>query len=692
MRTRITTALLVGPTSLGRSFISVATVLCLVFVATTHAAIPKPSELLVWQIQQHAGPSLLKQAEDDPQLSSFFDALYSNEEWMRELLDSGPIEDGPRTLAFLSELWGEDSDLTTRPVDRSMATACALELRKDRLDDDWMRDRYHYFRDHFSQGLLNSCYPQLATWERRFLARGAQYPSYTAVEALEFLRERICWPRSEYVRACWQAPYRGFNCFDDTVQGWLYYHPFRGSFRCDPEMAIEVGGVCGALSNTGASAAIANGIPAFTMGEPGHCAYAVQTAPGEWTPAYSLSWKRGLHSSLQRPKWASHVLVQRAFERTTAHQQASDRGRLARWHVQQNSVEQAEAAYQRAIERNALDEGLWREYLQFGVDNQMDRRWWERTMLKLQTELLPEHPEPVWALSKQYIYPQLFKGLNAQKRIAYLGRYLRKLQGWGPVRWNIESALDWMLTKAGDQRAQRQFILTTLRNLIDSADLGAPYIAWAMNKLKDDPDGNAMFERVLLGEVHTAGDGQDAALRQLARTMLPAAAETNDLETFQRIGRAASRLYEPRPSLIESGIEPFQGTLLSQGGALRIWEPGNRWDSPEQHWGVLEEHGGQFHTQVGDHPWFEIELPHFGEIEGIILEGRRGQQHRAKDARILVSRDGIEWEQVATLKGAHLWYRVDLSDTKPRGRFIRVERDGKCMHFPRVLIYGKRTS
>ena len=668
------------------------TVFYLNIAASVSAITPNPDELLVWQIQEHAGPSIFEQAANRPELADFLKTLYAHEAWMRELLDSGPIENGPRTLTFLAQLWNEDPDLANRSVDRSMATACALELRKDRLDDSWMRDRYHYFRDHFKDGLLNNCYPDLATWERRFLARGAQYPSYTAVEALEFLRERICWPRSEYVRACWQAPYRGFNCFDDTVQGWLYYHPFRESFRCDPEMAIEVGGVCGALSNTGASAAIANGIPAFTMGEPGHCAYAVQTAPGQWTPAYSLSWKRSLHSSLQRPNWASHVLVQRAFERTTNHQQASDQKRLAHWHDQQGSTQQAEVAYLRALERNHLDEGLWRDYLQFGLDHQMDRRWWERTMTKLHNQLLPAHPEPVWALSKQYIYPELFKGMPANKRIAYLGRYLRNVQDWGPVRWNIEPALDWMLKNAGDPREQQQFLIMTLRNLIDSPDLGAPYIAWAMNKLKDDPDGNAMFERVLLGEANSAGDGQDAALRQLARTMLPAAAEANDLETFQRIGRAASRLHEPRTSLAESGIEPFQGRLLSQGGALRIWEPGNRWDSPEQHWGVLEERGGQFHTQVGDQPWFEIELPHFGEIEGIILEGRRGQQHRAKDARILVSRDGIEWEQVATLEGAHLWYRVDLSDTKPRGRFIRVERDGKCMHFPRVLIYGKRTS
>ena len=63
-------------------------------------------------------------------------------------------------------------------------------------------------------------------------------------------------------------PYRGYNAFGDTVQGPMYYMPFKGTFGSDAEMAIEVGGVCGSLSHVGAAAAIASGIPAMTMGEP----------------------------------------------------------------------------------------------------------------------------------------------------------------------------------------------------------------------------------------------------------------------------------------------------------------------------------------------------------------------------------------------------------------------------------------
>jgi hypothetical protein len=277
-------------------------------------------------------------------------------------------------------------------------------------------------------------------------------------------------------------------------------------------------------------------------------------------------------------------------------------------------------------------------------------------------------------------------------RTTLFNQYLARVEGWGGGRWEIESAWNWMLKRVGDERQQRQFIMNLLRDTVESPELGPPFISWASQRFEGDEDAQADFERTLLSKTRRPGEGKDQVLRQLAKTMLPAAAEANDLATFQRIGKAASRLYEPRPSLAESGIEPFPGDLLSSGGALRIWEPGNRWDAPEAHWGVLEERGGDFHTQVGEQPWFEIELPQFGELEGIILEGRRGQAHRGADARILVSADGVNWEQVATLEGARIWYRVDLSETRPRARFIRVERDGKCMHFPRVLVYGRRAS
>ena len=83
----------------------------------------------------------------------------------------------------------------------------------------------------------------------------------------------------EYVGACWQAPYKLNNLFGDSIHGSAYYAPFGHLIHA--ERVRNVGGVCGSLSRYGANAARANGIPALTMGEPGHSAYAVRVARGE---------------------------------------------------------------------------------------------------------------------------------------------------------------------------------------------------------------------------------------------------------------------------------------------------------------------------------------------------------------------------------------------------------------------------
>ena len=151
-------------------------------------------------------------------------------------------------------------------------------------------------------------------------------------------------------------------------------------------------------------------------------------------------------------------------------------------------------------------------------------------------------------------------------------------------------------------------------------------------------------------------------------------------------------MFEPRPTLEELKVEAFPGELLSSGGALRIFKPGNRWDSPEQHWGVLEHHGGFFHTDNGKTPWFEVELPGYGDLSGIVLEARGGHPARVKGVRVLVSEDGSNWKQVGVTTSGRVHQRIDLTDSTPRARFIRFERDGQCLHYHRILVFGRRAS
>lgn len=659
---------------------------------------PNAHGLLVWQLHRYAGEDTLGQLRSSTAGRRFLEAIESNPTWLHELFDSGPTKRGDIVVPFLQERWRADPSLADSPVHRSMATACGLSLgmQGDDADGPAMAERYEWFRDSWDDGLLNAGYGDLTTFERRFLASGLQWTNMTTIDALEHLRDRIQIPRQRYAGAAWYAPYRGHNAFGDSVQGAMYYKPFHGAWDNDAEMAIEVGGVCGALSHVGAASAIASGIPAMTMGEPGHCAYAVQTSPHTWQPAYSLSWKRGLHTRVTRSTWPALELSQRAMADQSQARTARDARRKALWLEAEGDTQNADAAWRLACRTNPLDETLWRDYAQFGGRNDVSGIWWKRFRDDLQAALLPDHPEPTWHLLQTHVYPGLLANADATSHGRAFAAYLARLDGWGPVRWNIEGAFNWAWKQAKTPADRQALLGETLTALIDDSAVGPAFVAWAQDKSKGSPKLATAFETALLEQAGGAGDGDDsgrkAVLKQMARTMLPAAADEHDLDTFQRIGRAATALYEPRKSLAELNIQPFAGALLSSGGALRIFKPGNRWDSPEKHWGVLEEHGGWFHTDNGEKPWFEIELPGYGHLSGVVLESRSGHPGRATGVRVLVSEDGESWTQVGVTPNGSTVQRIDLSGSHPRAKFVRFERDGQCLHYHRILIYGERAS
>ena len=92
-------------------------------------------------------------------------------------------------------------------------------------------------------------------------------------KSYEWSNEHVNLPWRRYTDACWAAPYTGNNFFGDTIQGPLFYVPWR-DVNTSAENTQVIGGVCGGLSYFGTMAAQAHGIPAYPVGQPGHCAYA----------------------------------------------------------------------------------------------------------------------------------------------------------------------------------------------------------------------------------------------------------------------------------------------------------------------------------------------------------------------------------------------------------------------------------
>ncbi len=665
--------------------IKLITFLVCVTLAQTASAIPDAESLILATSKR-----LLTKADlTAPEHRKFASAFLQSKEWQHEFWDSGPVEQPVVAVKSLYRLWQLDPSMIDHRINRQMATALALETPIVKWDQSIIHERYDFFKTRFSEGRLNVAYNDLNVFERRYLARGVQHQHLNPVDSLEYLNDEVSLPAEKYTGACWYPRYLSDNPFGDSIHGPHYYKPFQDSWGSAAEMVRNVGGVCGSLSNFGAAAAIANGIPAATMGEPGHCAFVVRTEPGKWTPAYSLSWKRGLHTAFYNGTWGWHVLNTKAYQATDDARASGDIRRLTQHHLDTGNTGAALRAIRAARTRYPLDWSNWQLSVDTLIQTDAAISEWQTLHQDVIKHLAPVASEIAFYILDKYIYDQVLPtGKDAvHQRSNILRAFHWSFKDWGFGRWDFYNALSRQLQRLqGDSRINDQFMVDVFgihanNNVFSPLILeeqlkivGADerrrqqYIANISRNLKKDGDTDAYKNMVV----------------SMATKVLPYAAKEGDRATFQFIGEMASEFYPP----IEIKTDPFPGILLSSGGVFYIKKPGNRWDKPSQHWGVIEPHGGFFHT---DHTpaTATVQLGNFGRLSGVVIVTTNSHLQRMINARLEVSIDGQQWTAVHTFQKRQRVHRVDLRDQKIDAGYVRVVQPNHgSIHFNQFHVYG----
>lgn len=220
-----------------------------------------------------------------PQDAAFVKAFLQDPGWMELYLGAGLIpENSPTGIQILSDIWKADGKSPDFRTYQSLATGIASvfstgpfagKLKANSANCNPVR-RYQIFKKLHQENKLHPGFIKLRPWEIRFVT-GIHWDD----KSYEWLNEHINLPWRRYTDACWAAPYTGNNFFGDTIQGPLFYVPWRDSSG-EAENTRTIGGVCGGLSHFGTMAAQAHGIPAYPVGQPGHCAYAVRVKRGQW--------------------------------------------------------------------------------------------------------------------------------------------------------------------------------------------------------------------------------------------------------------------------------------------------------------------------------------------------------------------------------------------------------------------------
>ncbi len=636
-----------------------------------------------------------------PKGATLMEKIAADPEWMKQFAFSGECVRPGMALSIMLKIAEKNPDFFTNRMVRDIATATALEYAKSSWNQQDAVDRAAYYIRSYKAGRLNNVFDDLPFWQRRMVCGCKGDNAYGSVASLEWSLENVHLPADQYTGSCWRCAYRLRNIYGDSIHGADYYSPWDASY---PEnrtaLTYLVGGVCGSLSHFGAFSALANGIPALTAGEPGHCAFIVLVG-NKWTPAYSLSWDRGLHwqpfanvHSYSALHSATELYDKAASKDTTLSNTLRVAGNV---YVAKGDLKNASECFKSAVETQPRNFMVWREWWT-ALNNGGSAADWLELNDTLCKNLVPLYPEMAFEV--------LQKGALAGMTAALDKKQLRKcaLDFWracgtmGPDRWHIERLANAQLEKLGISAKTPKELCSFYGDVLGATASSSQYMSvilgWGNNlsgKL-NEADRKDFMAAMVQGLQKGKGMKPEDRDKLLAPAILTAE-KNRDMDTFQSLAKMLPDKYK-KPANVLPKHEPFPGKLASQGGL--VWASStSQWDSPCSHWGLLESCGGTFHTAKDKDAYVVVQLPRQVNVTGVVLVTNPGNLHRLHNMKIQVSEDGENWTDVHQFgQCTQRVMRADLGAKLPLAKYVRILRPGgpEFFHLNAIYVYGNQAA
>ena len=638
--------------------------------------------------------------------SKLMEMIGGDPEWLGLFAFTGECVRPGMALSILKKISKDNPDMVSNPMVREIATATALEYAKSNWNQEDAVARANFYIQSWKNDRLNTVFDTLPFWQRRMVCGCKGDNPYGSIASLTWAQDNMRLPADRYSGSCWRCSYRLNNIYGDSIHGPQYYAPFESELGDNREaMTYYIGGVCGSLSHFGAFAALANGVPAMTAGEPGHCAYIVLVGD-TWTPAYSLSWERGLHWQVFRNVY-SYSSLHSATELYSAEQKTQTELSNA-WRVLAGSataagdLKKAAAYYEKSVQAQPRNWMVWREWVE-ALNNSTEATpdLWEMVNTALCTNLVPIYPEVAFEVMQKGLVTSLAKNLGSSPerlRSAYL-KFWQSVKEMGPDRWHIEKLADQQIEGLGiDPKSAEDlcaYYAQVLNLLIGNEKYGPAILNWG-NKLsaKLDKKGQSLLTRAMINSIGSS-EGISAEGRiNLLKPAVLAAEKSRDRSSFQSIGKIIADMGHKNPDVKIPAFEPYPGKLASEGGLVWMSSTSN-WDKPHEHAGLLTPQGGTFHTAKDKDAYVAIELPRQVNITGIVIVTSPGNLHRLNNMIIQVSENGEDWTDIENLGPCKSRImRSDLGGKLPVAKYVRILRSGgpEFFHLNGIYIYGNQAA
>ena len=635
-------------------------------------------------------------------------ALGNNLDWMEKLLFTGEVVMPTRTLEMLRGMFTKRGKDFLNPITKDVCTATAIEYGRYGWVYDKALERAKYFNTNWKKDRLNTVFDTVNFYERRVLCGWKGNQIAGDLPSLEWALDNVHLPADQFGGSCWRCGYVLNNVFGDSIHGSNYYEPVAGMDDHNHMWRTQsVGGVCGGLSHFGTAAAVANGVPALTAGEPAHCAFIVLVNK-KWTPCYSISWERGLH---WQPWTGNHRFSSLHCASELYSDEQAEATRLSNAYrvmaplfAKAGQNDKALACLKNAVKAQPRNYIAWRDYNDFLVATAPDNGpAWRELNAGICKTLAPLYPETAAELLKLTVYPNLKKAVKEKKNLAESIRlFWESVDEMGPDRWAMEEMASNQLSLFVPDKAQPD-IDTTCRvyKHVLSACMGkkvyAPLaLSWG-NKLaeKKSPADQQKLLATTTEAMKSGKDLDEETRIKLFDSAILSAEQAGDLSTFQSLGKLVPASVCKDMGAIPD-FKPFPGKLVSEGGMIRISSTG-RYDSPAAHPRVLTKEGGKFHTNKDKDAWVVVVLPKLANVTGVVAIqfAANANWGRQNGIQVQYSETGKDddWHDVGTKidKANVRELRFDLTGEKPRAKFIRLFRahpNGEFFHLNGIYVFG----
>lgn len=638
-------------------------------------------------------------AASDFRYAAFIKAFLRDAEFMRLYAGAGLVpQDTSVGLRVMADIWAHDGKSTD--FDKRLCAGIgaawgagpqSAKLRANetlprgdgnRCDPVW---RYFFFRQSEKAGKLHPNYANLRPWEIRFLV-GNSWDD----ESLWWLQQRVNLPWDQYGWACWAAKYTGASLFGATVQGPLFYaHAPR--WMGAGQSTVLHGGVCGALSHTGAHAAAAHGIPAYTVGQPGHCAYGFRRKRGAWEggfggpdgtphnwifPGRAPTMTRLMESAFKDDRLVDRAVTLLAFYRAGVPESGDYLARAwpHNYYVQHEYLEKLKAdgkplaPHVRAIAPYYKDHGFalletvgpYEQDIERELGPEGSRKWF------LAVHRAIANTPPSWAAN------DLGKLLDAQ--VAQLEE-------------TDESAFVGQLfgiyTGAVNDQAFGNLLAWSIANYV--AKGREQVFADAFAVLADgpsDPEANSRKKG--------AAPPDKKAQRKMFASAIVAAEQAKSALAVNALTDLAEK------QGLTDGCDPDRKLTLPAGErlvsdkGLLMLSTTSGWDHPIDHRNVLRDAPGQFHTDKETANWALVDLGEAFPISTVLVVKNSGNEARTRHLRVSRSTDGATFFPIDETTEAPAEWRVGAGGQ--RARWIKVERfsdEADFFHLRNILIFTK---